>query len=262
MKPEDQQMGQPREEQNPAQPEEPPVSGEAGGSGQRAEETGPASVQQRLSWRGILRKRWVYPAVYLAAAVLIIALMYAKNAQVWPFAKEEPAPAPNKTALDTGDQPALPVNSAPSFVWPADPAAKVKVSMGNFDDTMSKEAQAGALVRFDNSYYPHHGVDLAAPDGKAFQVLAAAAGKVTKVEDDPLMGKVVEIAADNGYILYYASLADVSVKPGDAVTQGQPIAKSGMNRFEAGAKNHVHLEIKKDGREVNPETVLPSPKNS
>ncbi|MDI3256896.1 MAG: M23 family metallopeptidase [Kyrpidia sp.] len=221
-------------------------------------EGAPAAPLHR-DWRSALRKRWFYPAIYLTAAVLIIALMYAKTAQVWPFAKETPAPAPNRTALDTGNAPAVPVGAAPGFIWPADPAAQATVSMNNFDDTLSKEAQAAALVKFDNSYYPHHGIDLAAPNGKPFQVLAAAAGKVSKVEDDPLMGKVVEIAADNGYALYYASLADVSVKPGESVTQGQPIATSGLNKFEAAAKNHVHLEIKKDGQDVNPATLLPEP---
>lgn len=245
-----------------AEPGTQPAQTEAAEQQPAGADPGAEPVTSRSRWRTALRKRWVYPALYLAAAVLIIALMYAKNAQIWPFSKETPEPAQNQTALDTGNAPAVPVNASSSLIWPAGPDAHVKVSMNHFDDNMTKDAQAGALVKFDNSYYPHHGVDLAAEDGKAFQVLAAAAGKVSKVEDDPLMGKVVEIAADNGYTLYYASLADVSVKPGDAVTQGQPIATSGLNKFEAAAKNHVHLEIKKDGRDINPEALLPKPDHS
>ncbi len=233
-----------------------PVGGQAEPGERMAAEGTPVGPGER-TWRNILRTRWFYPAIYLTAAVLIIALMYAKTAQVWPFAHETPAPAPNSTALDNNNPPAVPVGAQPGFIWPADPSAQVSVSMKNFDDTLSKDAQAAALVKFDNSYYPHHGIDLSAQNGKPFQVLAAAAGKVSKVEDDPLMGKVVEIAADNGYTLYYASLADVSVKPGESVTQGQPIGTSGLNKFEAADKNHVHLEIKKDGQDVNPETLLP-----
>jgi stage II sporulation protein Q len=47
------------------------------------------------------------------------------------------------------------------------------------------------------------------------------------------------------------------VTKGMNVLKGQPIAKSGNNRFEKAEKNHLHFEVRKDGKAVNPNSVLP-----
>ena len=68
----------------------------------------------------------------------------------------------------------------------------------------------------------HNGVDIAAQQGTT--VLAASAGAVLSVTDDPLMGTTVVLEHDNGYQTTYANLqAKPNVEAGDPVSAGQII---------------------------------------
>jgi stage II sporulation protein Q len=209
-------------------------------------------------WRTYFAKRWTYPVIYLGSAALIIGLMYAKSQDAFPFSKshnETPNPtAQGGTALPT---PAAPVN-APQWVWPVgEDGQDVNVTMNFFDDSKDKAAQAASLLKFNDTFYTQNGIVMGLKNDKTFTVVAAASGKVTRVEDNPLLGKAVEITHDNGYVTYYASLSTVDVKEGDAILQGQPLGKSGNNKLEASQKNHLHFEVKKDGKNVDPISVLP-----
>lgn len=91
-------------------------------------------------------------------------------------------------------------------------------------------------------------------------VVAIRDGKVTDVElNTTLDGNVVTIEHDDGYVSVYKSLgSDIAVKVGDEVKAGDKLgvtSKSMMSELDTGA--HLHLEIKKDGKYVDPATVLP-----
>jgi stage II sporulation protein Q len=231
-----------------------PAGEPAGAPENNSPEQASPAVPSRL--RALLAKRWAFPVLYMGAAVLIIGLMYAKGASVFTHPESgNPSGAGGQTA-DSGQT--LETAASQQVVLPlGDDAAGAQVVKGFFDEKASKDLQANALVKYDNIFYPHEGVDWATPDHKAFTVVAAAAGKVTQVTNDPLMGNVVQIAGDNGYVYYYASLADVQVKEGQVVQPGQPIAKAGIDRYESGENVHLHFEVKKDGQDVNPMTILP-----
>ena len=73
---------------------------------------------------------------------------------------------------------------------------------------------------------PHDGVDIAAAEGDA--VLAACAGTVSSITDDPLMGTTVVIQHSGGYETTYANLqAEPAVETGDTVSAGQTIGAVG-----------------------------------
>ncbi|MGZ4031020.1 MAG: peptidoglycan DD-metalloendopeptidase family protein [Tumebacillaceae bacterium] len=206
-------------------------------------------------------KRWTFPVIYLAASVLIVGLMYAKSKDASPYQIDKPnnnATTHEQVGPKLPDQNATtPTSSTPDFMWPVGEGGQdAAISMAFFHDTDSADLQAKEVVAYQNSFTPHAGVDLGLRTDQPFMVVAAAKGTVTDVELDPLMGNVVEIDHGNGYTTYYASLSDVEVKKGDNVLQGQPIAKSSNNRFEAAEKNHLHFELRKDGQSVDPNTVL------
>lgn len=102
----------------------------------------------------------------------------------------------------------------------------------------------------------HDGVDISAKPGTT--VLAATAGTVASVEDDPLMGTTVIIEHEGGYTTTYANLqAKPTVLPGDFVTAGQIIGAVGATAAaEAAQSPHLHFSVTQDGEPVDPDEFL------
>lgn len=102
----------------------------------------------------------------------------------------------------------------------------------------------------------HDGVDIAAAEGDA--VLAACAGTVASVSDDPLMGTTVVLRHSDGYETTYANLqAEPAVETGDTVTAGQAIGAVGTTAVAESARGaHLHFSVTKDGEAVDPDTFL------
>ena len=100
----------------------------------------------------------------------------------------------------------------------------------------------------------HNGVDISAAPGDA--VKAGADGTVANVYEDGMQGTVVVINHD-GFTARYCGLAKATyVKAGEKVTQGQTIGTVGEVAMEVLEESHIHLEIEKNGKTVNPDTVL------
>lgn len=102
----------------------------------------------------------------------------------------------------------------------------------------------------------HHGVDFAARTGT--QVLAVADGVVAESTDlyagQEKYGKVVVIEHADGLRSLYAHLDRRSVRPGQSVKAGQPIALSGASGRVTGP--HLHLEALRNGRHIDPQTLI------
>ena len=101
----------------------------------------------------------------------------------------------------------------------------------------------------------HDGVDIAAAEGDA--VLAACAGTVSSITDDPLMGTTVVLEHDNGYQTTYANLqAKPNVEAGDPVSAGQIIGAVGTTAAAESGQPHLHFAVTKDGKAVDPNEYL------
>lgn len=213
------------------------------------------SAPQTKSFWG---KRWTFPVIYLAASVLIVGLMYAKSQDAAPYEIEKQNTGEQAGPVLPSDDAATPANTAPSFIWPVgDGGEDAALSLDFFKDSGTEEENAMAVVSYESTFTPHEGVDIGLKSDASFTVVAAAMGTVKSVNEDPLMGYTVEIDHGNGYSSYYASLSKVEVKAGTKVISGQPIAKSGNNRFEKDEKNHLHFELRKDGVAIDPNGTLP-----
>lgn len=198
--------------------------------------------------RRVFSKRWLYPAVYLGAAALIIGLMYARS---------QMGGGPSSTSSTEGGSQATGASVAESYAWPVQAGVTPKVLLGYTDSSASAKDQASTLVFYDNAYYPHNGIDIAASDDKQFEVTASVSGKVTDVENNPLYGETVKITSPDGYVEVYQSLSSVTVKEGDQIQQGTTIGMSGTSKFEPKEGSHVYFEVDKDNVPVNPTTLLP-----
>lgn len=205
---------------------------------------------QGSSVKRFFKKRWVFPAIYIASAAIILSgvLWYQSSDNATDKYDYESSDIAGKN-----DAPALEVNKALENVkMPVEKPMDAEIKMEFYDFKASDKDQEAALVFFNNTYQPNTGIDIAMKDGESFDVTAALSGKVTRVEEDATLGNVIEIEHDKGIVTQYQSVKEIKVAVGDQVKQGQVLAKAGQSLFNEEAGTHVHFEIRKDGVAVNP----------
>ncbi|MEH7352148.1 M23 family metallopeptidase [Neobacillus drentensis] len=205
---------------------------------------------QSSSVKRFFKKRWVFPAIYIASAAIILTgvLWYqaSSNTDKYDYKSTDLAGKKNET-------PAVEVNKTfENFKMPVAKADEAVVKMKFYDFNAKAEDQEAALVFYNNSYLQSTGIDLAMKNGETFDVTASLSGKVIRVEEDATLGNVIEIEHDKGIVTQYQSVKDIKVKVGDQVKQGHVLAKAGQSLFNEKAGTHVHFEIRKDGVAVNP----------
>ncbi len=94
----------------------------------------------------------------------------------------------------------------------------------------------------------HKGMDFAGK--KDSDVVAVAAGVVTKAGEQSGYGYLIEINHGKGYVTRYGHNSKINVKIGDRVQQGQTIGSMGSTGRSTGP--HVHFEVLRNGKTVNP----------
>lgn len=109
------------------------------------------------------------------------------------------------------------------------------ITTSGFGDTISRAAS-------------HNGHDWAVNIGT--KVRAAAEGVVELAYFSESYGYNILINHNNGFKTRYAHLSEVKVSKGEKVEQSQVIALSGSTGFSTGP--HLHFEVVKDGKRVNP----------
>lgn len=140
--------------------------------------------------------------------------------------------------------PAVDVDNKPVIVTPM---AKSTIGMDYSDDK---------LVKWEtlDLWQWHPAIDFVGGG----DVRSIMDGTVLDVEKTTIEGNVVTIEHSDGYVSIYKSLgADVAVKKGDKVKAGDRIgtaSASMTSELHSGA--HLHFELKKNGKYVNPSTVL------
>lgn len=130
-------------------------------------------------------------------------------------------------------------------------ASNVSLARGYYDHTADFETQQNALIFYEGTYMPNSGVDYKSDE--KFDVLAIFDGEVTKVSENTLLGKIIEVTHENNLISVYQSLSDVSIVEGDRVIRGQIIGTSGTANISSDLGNHLHFEIISNGVNINPE---------
>lgn len=130
----------------------------------------------------------------------------------------------------------------------------VTIGKNYYDYKGSSEDQEKSIIYHENTYIQNSGIDFV--NKEPFEVVSVLDGTVTKVKEDELLGKIVEINHNNEYMSIYQSLNEVKVKKGDKVSQGQVIGTSGTNELDKELGNHLHFEFYADGQIVNPTLYL------
>lgn len=100
--------------------------------------------------------------------------------------------------------------------------------------------------------HTHKGMDIAAPNGTPIK--AAADGTVTYSGWMGGYGNLIIITHKNGIQTYYGHCSKLYVSKGEEVKAGDKIAAVGTTGYSTG--NHLHFEIRKNGKQINPQTYL------
>lgn len=220
------------------------------------------------AWRKLLAKKWAAPTAFLAAAAIIVTLMWlyggaGETSNKPTSATVEDTQGTSAVTDDTpqvsADDPAVKDSENEVMQWPTD-RSQVDVVAGFYDEKASSEERQAAMIQNGNTFMANMGIDLSKND-QPFDVKAALSGRVIVAEKHPLNGNMVEIKHADGVVTIYNSLSDLQVKVGDEVKQGTVIAKAGRSELEKDLGVHLHFEVRKDGKAVNPNTLLTSAEN-
>ncbi|NLY67352.1 MAG: M23 family metallopeptidase, partial [Tissierellia bacterium] len=109
-----------------------------------------------------------------------------------------------------------------------------------------------------DKWMAHKGIDILAPLDTP--VVAALAGTVQEVYEDPLWGMVVVISHGDSLLTKYASLSeDGLIQEGASVNKGDVVGKVGNTAaIEMMMEPHIHFEVIEDGISINPSLYIPS----
>jgi stage II sporulation protein Q len=208
---------------------------------------------QSSSIKRFFKKRWVFPAIYIASAAIIL------TAVLWYQTSSSSTDKYDYKSTDIAGKknqaPAIEVSKTfENFKMPVakEKADNAVVKTKFYDFNGKAEDQEAALVFYNNRFEQNTGIDITMKDGESFDVVASLSGTVTRVEEDTLLGNVIEVKHDKGIVTQYQSVKDIKIEVGAQVKQGQVLAKAGQSLFNEKAGTHVHFEIRKDGVAVNP----------
>ncbi len=208
--------------------------------------------------RGFLRNQghWVALGVSLALLFAALAWVSLTNEPAPPLVEYDANPQQAAQEPDFVDrlsqvQPPVPTPeasppAAPALAWPG-------AGLLGQTDSGEQPVYQPSLQQWQT----HQGVDLLMREGDV--VCAAAAGRVTAVGSDELMGGCVTITHADGLVTHYESLlTPVLVQVGDQVETGAPIGGAGIAPAESSQGAHVHFEVvSAAGARVNPLSMLP-----
>lgn len=155
-------------------------------------------------------------------------------------------PVENEQPEDITEEP--PVETVaellPQVISPLDGTTVTVFSMTEllYDETMA-------------DWRTHEGLDIQAAEGDA--VKTAAAGEVTSVTRDELMGTTVCIAHSGGYVTRYSSLQEnPPISQGQQLKAGDIVGYVGTAAAEASMGPHLHFAVEKDGVLIDPQEYV------
>ena len=140
-----------------------------------------------------LKKPVVY-ALYSLAFVTVLGTIYVLEMVSSPGRFIDDATYVNKVILDK-DKPVVSTNDIISRPYVA---SNISIARTFYNYLDNEENQSNSLVYYQGTYLPNSGVDYKSDE--IFDVVAVYDGKVTRVSENTLLGKMIEITHDNNLI--------------------------------------------------------------
>lgn len=211
-------------------------------------------VKRKPSRKPVMERPWFWPVVYSSIALMIVGVILSYNALY--NSKQD------QVALEgqpkTNEQTILPTATkleTLKYPFKEELFNEASIVQEFYDVTADEATREKGLLVFNQVFTTSTGVSIAI-NSEPFEVLAAMSGEVTKVKMDVFKGNQITIKHPNGMETQYSSVADISVKEGDKVAQGEVIAKSQENEWNPQAGIHLHFEVLEEGVLINPRKYL------
>lgn len=125
--------------------------------------------------------------------------------------------------------------------------------------TMWPLTESGFVTQslLDGAQGDHPGVDIAVPSGS--YIRAAGGGEVIEAARDPVYGLFVLIDHGNNQRTRYGHASYLAVQRGQTVRQGEVIALTGSTGRSTAP--HLHFEILRNGRPIDPLSMVSQPRD-
>ena len=126
----------------------------------------------------------------------------------------------------------------------------VEMKISYYDMADDDERKEKSLILYQNTYMPSSGTFYGSSE--EFEVLSVMDGKITKINEDDILGTSVEITHNTNLTTYYYSIKDLMVKEGDDIKAGFPIGKASTNKINE-KENNFLFEVYYQGKSLDPE---------
>ncbi|SFL86780.1 M23 family metallopeptidase [Salibacterium qingdaonense] len=225
-----------------------------------------AAARERRGMKDRLRawskQKWFWPAAYLSVCAFLLGTYFVIQSPAGTNqAEEEQPPAQEQEARENegtmeGEDSMPAASGDETLQMPVMDEDSVDIIGYYYDHDASAEEQQDSLVYYNNMYYQNKGIDIAGQDEESFEVTAAATGEVVNVEDDEVLGQVVDVKHTDNIVTSYSSLQDIKVEEGDTITQGSVLGAAAENLYNKDAGIHAHFEVRKNGEPLNPDEAF------
>lgn len=197
-------------------------------------------------------KPFVLPILYgIVLLTVVISLLFAARNLL-----KSKSPGIKYITTSTITDDVVPVVAEESKIVKPFKDENIKILTYFYDSKSSTEIQEKSLILFENTYIPSTGVDYGMEN--QFDVNSISNGTVIETKTDELLGQIVKVEYKNNVIGTYSCLSSTDVKENDIVSSGQKIGTSGTCNISKNLGNHLHFEILKEGKNINPESFYGS----
>lgn len=145
------------------------------------------------------------------------------------------------------------INMTDSYVLNPYSGENVVEKVGYYNYQADEASQEMSIIQYENTYLQNTGITYYSDN--EFKVVAIMDGTVSRVYENDILGKIVELTHENNVISVYQMLNDVKVNTGDVVQAGEEIATSGKSKISNSGFN-LHFEVYKDGNLRDPKTII------
>lgn len=112
------------------------------------------------------------------------------------------------------------------------------------------ETQINSLLNYESTYMPSTGC-MYSSDSE-FDVVTVFPGTVTKIKEDEVLGKMIEVTHNPNLISYYYSVDNIKIEENAVLPAGTIIATSSKNKLSE-KNNNLYFEVYFQGKSVDPE---------
>lgn len=133
-----------------------------------------------------------------------------------------------------------------SFMMPVENGTVIK---GYSTDTLQFSSTYGDMRL-------HLGLDISC--NKSSYVKSCAKGIVKTISENAELGRYIEIEHSDGTVIRYCGLESINVINNEAVNGGDVIGTVGTVTQECMDKSHIHIEVYRDSKPINPSLILGS----